>query len=344
MVWNTPYIIKFSKLDNYDLDVVGKKAHDLNKLILLNIPIPEGFVITPTFFREFLDKTGISEDLKKAQSMKHPAIEDSFTKLLEPIRKKIMRTHIPQHLTAELRNFYRKLAGVFGESCLNICSSVKENKSIAFYDIKGDANLILKIKTLLAYYLDQPFSVIVQKTVKSKDKKAIITNDAGINDQNLLKLAKKVQNHFYFPKVIEYVIEKNKIFVTQVKPFTGTINKTQNKIQPEKLRKILIKGVCVNPGIVTGVVKLINNQNSVVKNSEIIVIKSLNKSSYDKIKKAKAVVTDTVLQTSIDKLYYKKIIKAPTIIGCENATKLLQNGNIITVNGTAGEIYSGGFI
>lgn len=65
MVWNSPHIIEFSKLDNYDLNVVGKKAHDLNKLILLNIPIPDGFVITSTFFIEFLGKTGISEDLKK---------------------------------------------------------------------------------------------------------------------------------------------------------------------------------------------------------------------------------------------------------------------------------------
>ncbi len=254
--------------------------------------------------------------------------------------------HLSENLIREVYSAYRKLAGVFKDPSLNIFSSSLNNKSIVFSNIKGDANIILKIKTIWSSYLNEPVAIVVQKNINSKIKGKILTNDNSISDQRLLEFAKKIQNYFYFPQEIEYVIEKGKIYVTQVKPFTGIIKELQKKEKEIKnLRKAIIKGISINPGIVTGVVKLINNQNfDIAKNSEIVVIKNLNKSLYDKIRKAKAVVTDSVLPTSIDKLHYRKIIKVPTIIGTENATKLLQNGNIITVNGVTGEVYSGGFM
>lgn len=342
MVSNTPHIINFSRLDNYDFDVIGKRAHDLNKLILLNISIPDGFVILPSFFKDFLQETGLDAKIKKAESLMHPAIEDSREKLFEPIKKEIMRTHLPQNLSNELQRFYRKLSGILKEQSLNIYSSSKNNKSMVFRNVKGDANLVLKIKEIWTLQLHNPVAIIIQKNIKSaswhsKNKGKLLTNDPLISDQNLLRIAKKIQKHFYFPQEIDYVIEKDRVYITGIRPFTGIVGRTK--------RKILIKGISINPGIVTGHVKLINYRNfEDAKISEIIVTKSLNKSLFNKIKRAKAVVTDAVLQTSLDRLYYRKIIKAPTIIGAGNATKLLQNGNIITVNGVTGEIYSGGLI
>lgn len=346
MKLNSHGIINFSQVDKVDPELIGKKAQMLGDLKYLGIPIQDGFVITASFLKEFLDRTGILEDLKKVQSMQHPAIEDSRSKMLEPVRKKIMQTPIPWDLAIQLHDFYRKLSGIFKESLLNIYSSAKENKSIAFYDIKGDTNLILKIKTLLAYYLDQPFSVIAQKAVKSKNKKSIVTNDSTISDQNLLKLAKRIQKHFYFPKVIEYFIEKGKVFVTQVKPFTGIVEELKKeKQQINNFRKAIAKGVSINPGIVTGTVKLIINHNFTgVRHSEIAVIRNLDRLLYNKIKMAKGIVTDAVLRTPIDKLHYKEIVRIPTITGCKNAWKLLQNGSVVTINGSTGEIYSGGLI
>ena len=149
-------------------------------------------------------------------------------------------------------------------------------------------------------------------------------------------MVKKIQNYFYFPQEIEYVVEKGKIYVTNVKPFTDIANLR---------RKILTKGIPVNSGIVTGPVRLINNQNFInVKNSEIIVTKNIDKSLYNKIRKAKGIITDAIFRMTADKMHYKKMIKAPTIVAAKNATKLLQNGNVVTLNGITGEVYLGGFM
>ncbi len=143
-------IIDFSGIDNIDADSMGKIAHKLGELKHLNIPTPDGFVIMPSLFRDFLEETGIFKNIKKIQSVNHPAIENSMSKLFEPIQKKIMNTRLPSNITKELNSYYRKLSGIFKEQSLNIFTSPLRGKSLRFFDIKGDANMILTIKKISA--------------------------------------------------------------------------------------------------------------------------------------------------------------------------------------------------
>lgn len=338
------HIIDFSQLYKFDLDLVGEKACQLGELKHLGILIPDGFVISTAFFKEFLQQTEISEKIEEVQKLNHSAIAESIEKLFEPIKKEIMYTAIPENLTLELYKFYKKLAGTFKEPSLNIFSSSPENnKYIMFEDVKGDANFILKIKTIWASQLDNPIAIVVQKNVKSKIKGSTTTNNPT---KELENLAKKIEKHFYFPQVIDYVIQEGNIYVTSIKPFTGNV-KTSEKptLQNRKTQNVLIKGISINPGIVTGPVKILNNNSRLqIKNGEIIVLSQLSKFSFSKIKKAKGVVSDAILLNSYDQMLYRKSIKIPTITGAVNATKILQNGNIITVNGMNGEIYRGSLI
>ena len=92
----------FSDIYKEDVDIVGKKAVELSELTRLGIPIPDGFVITTSFFKKFLDQTGISEKIRDVQKLNHPAIAESIEKLFEPIKKQILHTHIPNNLLLEL--------------------------------------------------------------------------------------------------------------------------------------------------------------------------------------------------------------------------------------------------
>lgn len=335
----------FSKIYKEDLDIVGKKAVELGELTRLGIPIPDGFVITTIFFKKFLDQTGISEKIKEIQKLIHPSIQDSVEKLFDPIKKQIMHTPIQQKLTIELLKFYRQLGGIFKESSLNIFSSSPlNNKSVMFKNVKGDANLILKIKEIWALHAMQPVAVIVQKNINSKVKETIVTNNPT---KELENLAHKVQKHFYFPQVVDYVIEKGIIYITQIKPFTGIIREqSKSKTSQKRIKKVLIKATSISPGIVTGVVRIINlnRKDLEIKRDEIVILPKLNVKLYESIKKAKGIVVDTALPNFHALMLYGKDVKIPTIIGAKNATKILRNRNVITINGMSGEIYQGGFL
>lgn len=329
-------IISFNDLDKVDLELVGKKAYQLCELKYLKILIPNGFVIMPSFFNEFLKQTGISKEIEKVQSMNHPSIESTISKLFLPIQKKIMHTHIPQDLSSELHRSYRKLAGEFKETSLNIFTSPVKGKSMHFSNIKGDANLILKLKEIWAENIENPTCIVVQKSINSK----IMRTTTNAPAKEIEHIARKIQKHFYFPQEIDYAIEKNKIYITLIKPVTPL----SQAIKP-LLKKVLLKGIPLTPGIATGAVRVLRNQDYFqVKNNEIAVIAELDKLLYSKISKAKAIVADGLLNAGPDKINYKYNIKVPTVIGAKNAINILHNGNIITVNAISGEIYQGGLI
>jgi len=350
---DSSYIIDFSKIGKADEDLVGKKAYELGQLQKLGIPFPNGFVITTKFQREFLRFTKISEEIKKVQALNHPAISGSIKELFHPIQKQIIEQDMPQVLATQLHKFYRKLSGTFRERSLTLFSSSFNNKSIVSSNVSGDTNLILKIKTIWSMLPTESVAVVVQENIQSQIKGRIFTDgltiDKKLTEKQMGKLksyCSVIQEHFYFPKEIEYAVKKDEIFITKVNPFTGTISKSSKAALNNGKQKALIKGIPINPGIVTGPVKVLRNiySDTEMKEGSVIILPNLNPSLFSKIKKAKAIIVDSVLPNSLDKILYKRDFQIPTVEGVKNATKMFQDGNVITVNGATGEIYSGGLI
>lgn len=351
---NPHYIIDLSQTYKEDEELVGKKAYGLGMLWKLGIPLPRGFIITNEFFKEFLRLTGINKEIKKVQSLIHPAISDSIGKLFHPIEVQIMRHYIPQNLAVEMYRYYRQLSGILKNKYLNVFSSSFNNKSIIFSNVKGDANLILKIKKIWSESIGNTVAIVVQENIKPDVQGIIFTDSPNIDEKltngqknKLINYCNVIQKHFYFPKEIKYIVSKGKIFITEINPFTGVVNEAPKLVsQNTKKQKVLIKGRPVNPGIVTGPVKVLHNIYDVaqVEKGEIAILPDLNLAIFKNIKNAKAIITDSILSNSLDKTLYRKDFQIPTIEGTKNATKIFRNGNIVTVNAMSGEIYSGGLI
>jgi phosphoenolpyruvate synthase/pyruvate phosphate dikinase len=354
MSQNSHYIFDLSQVHLEDEELVGKKALELGEIKHLGVPIPDGFVITTAFFREFLDTTGISKEIRETWQSYHPALEQSIDKILHPVREKIMHTHIPHDLTLMLHQFYKKLAGRFSEANVNIFSSDKTTKSIHFLNVKGDANVVLKVKKIWALYLDSPVAIVIIKNLKSGVSGKISTENPSNSERltkkqmdELKKYCVLIQKHLYFPKEIEYIVNKEKIFITKINPFTGVVDKPSAGLVKKSNAKIFVKGTTISPGIVTGHVRNLHGKsiNFEVRRGEIVILPNYIPSVFKNIKNAKAIVIDEPLPRYINIIMLKKSIRhIPMIVGAKNASKLFHNRNIITVNGTTGEIHSGGLI
>jgi phosphoenolpyruvate synthase/pyruvate phosphate dikinase len=348
-------IISFSDAYKADVELLGRKAYEIGILWKLGIPFPNGFIITTEFFSDFLRLTGIDKEIKKFESMNHPALSSSVEKLFYPVRKLVMQKHLPQALSIQLHKFYRKFSTVFKERSFDIFSSSFNNKSVTFSNVKGDANLLLKIKTIWSESFDRSVAIVVREHFNPEIKGKTVTNNPTI-DKNLSKpqmnklvdYCKIIQKCFYFPYEVEYVVKKGKLFLLRVQPFTGVVSNIsiRKSDYKNKVQNLLIKGTPINSGITTGQVKIIHDihMNYIAKVTDIILLKNLYLSTLKKIKNAKAVIVETTLSDSLSKTLYRKIMHMPTVVNAKNLTKVLRNGNTITVNGTSGEIYSGKLI
>jgi phosphoenolpyruvate synthase/pyruvate phosphate dikinase len=354
MSQNSRYIVDLLQIYREEEDSVGKKALELGEIKHLGVPIPDGFVITTAFLKKFLDTTGISGEIQKTWQLYHPALRESIDKIFHPVKEKIIRTHIPYDLTLILHKHYKKLAGRFTEANVDIFSSGKTSKSIYFSNVKGDANVVLKIKKIWASCFDNPVSIVVIKNLKSKISGKIFTKNPNF-DKNLtkkqmtelMKYCALIQKHLYFPKEIQYVVSKNNIFITKISPFTGIVEKSPTKLIKKEYAKMRIKGAIINSGIATGLAKNLHGKhiNIEIRRGDVVILPKYIASIFKNIKNAKAIVIDEPLPSHINKIVFRKNVRhIPMIVNTKNASKIFHNGNIITVNGTTGEIHAGGLI
>lgn len=213
---------------------------------------------------------------------------------------------------------------------------------------KKDLHITIKMpalqKIMLAKVGIENKEVKVQETEGKKQK---ITDNQIID---LALLAKKLEKHYFFPQDVEWAIEEKNIFLVQTRPITTTgnvqkINKPTPKEEKIMLANILVKGSPASPGIATGPARVIKSAKEIGKvlPGEILVAPQTNPDFVPAMKKAVAIVTDAGGRTSHAAIVSREL-GIPAVVGAEGATKKIQTGVIITVDGTKGEIYKGGHV
>jgi pyruvate,water dikinase len=164
--------------------------------------------------------------------------------------------------------------------------------------------------------------------------------------EHLAKIGKELEKHYFFPQDIEWARENGRIYIVQTRPIT-TI-KTNDKKDDAPVAKLnlgtpLLKGDGASPGVATGEVRILDNAKQIGKliPGEILVTKQTNPDFVPAMKKASAIVTDSGGRTSHAAIVSREL-GIPAVVGSLTATKILKNGQVITVDGGSGQIYKGG--
>jgi len=168
----------------------------------------------------------------------------------------------------------------------------------------------------------------------------------------LAGLSKRLEKHYFFPQDSEWAIEDEEIYIVQTRPVTTVgKQKTENRKQNYEIGhltsglRLLIVGDPASPGIATGTVRILNSAKEIdkIKDGDVLVTTQTNPDFVPAMKKAVAIVTNTGGRTSHAAIVSREI-GIPAVVGTQKATKILKDREIVTVNGTKGEIYKGGMI
>lgn len=161
--------------------------------------------------------------------------------------------------------------------------------------------------------------------------------------KELAALGKKIHKHYFFPQDIEWVLYKKKFYIVQSRPVT-TIKEKEEEIQEKgPKRKIILKGQAGSPGFGSGPVRKIFSPKEInkVEKGEVLVAPMTSPDFVPAMKKVVAIITDKGGQTSHAAIVSREL-GIPCVVGTETATKDLKNGQMVTVNGSQGEVYQGG--
>ena len=171
-------------------------------------------------------------------------------------------------------------------------------------------------------------------------KKQKLTNKQIVE---LAEIGSKIEEHYGTPQDIEYGIENGRILIVQSRPVTTLIQKLNNVVIDEDMKaKFLLEGLAASPGVFSGKVQIVKSPKEIgkVKEGDVLVAEMTNPDYVPAMKRAGAIVTDLGGRTSHAAIVSREL-GVPAVVGTLNATNMLSNGEVITVDGNLGKVYEG---
>jgi pyruvate,water dikinase len=172
---------------------------------------------------------------------------------------------------------------------------------------------------------------------ENKKNAQVLSDDTIIR---LAKLGQLVVDHYGKPQDIEWAITGDELYLVQSRPIT-TIQKKEVKGGLAS-GEIILEGLGASPGIVSGKVKIVHGRDELDKvlEGDILVTKMTEPDMVPAMKRSGAIVTDEGGMTCHAAIVSREL-GTPAVVGTREATKLLHDNQVITVDGEKGHVLLG---
>ena len=174
-----------------------------------------------------------------------------------------------------------------------------------------------------------------------------------LSDDEVLTLAGygvKIEQHYQCPMDIEWAkdSQSRQLYIVQARPETVESHKSSAVLLNYHLKEksgVLIQGASVGGAIATGPVYKIASPADIERfpPGAILVTQRTDPDWVPVMRRAIGIITDSGGPTSHAAIVSREL-KVPAIVGCENATRVLDNGQLITLccaEGAIGKVYEG---
>lgn len=178
---------------------------------------------------------------------------------------------------------------------------------------------------------------------KNKQEEQKLSNELIIE---MAKIGDELQKHYYFPQDVEWAKEGKKLYIVQTRPITTIESIDKLKQKTEGDAKIadapVLKGAGASPGIGAGHVKILKDASEIgkVHSGDILVAPMTSPDFVPAMKKAASIITNEGGQTSHAAIVSREL-GIPCVVGTGEATEVLKEDEVVTVDGGKGLVYRG---
>ncbi|MGE6758284.1 phosphoenolpyruvate synthase [Corallococcus interemptor] len=165
-----------------------------------------------------------------------------------------------------------------------------------------------------------------------------------LTDVEVLELARlglRVERHYGAPQDIEWAEQDGRFYLVQSRPVTTALGKApEDTAAPTG--QTLVSGLGASPGVASGRVRVLRDakEGSKLEAGEILVAPMTSPDWVPSLRRAAAVVTDSGGMTCHAAIVSRELRK-PCVVGTRKATKVLRDGEDVTVNGATGTVREG---
>jgi len=155
------------------------------------------------------------------------------------------------------------------------------------------------------------------------------------------ELVRRDEAHYHTPQDVEWAIEDGRTFLVQSRPIT-TRRVPAEKAAAAPRRVELLHGLNASPGAAVGRVRVIREiaDADALLPGEILVAPMTSPDWVPLMRRAAALVTDSGGMTSHAAIVSREM-GLPCIVGTRQATAVLKDGMLVTVDATGGTVFEG---
>lgn len=184
-------------------------------------------------------------------------------------------------------------------------------------------------------------------TTKDEREKFVLADKEIIT---LAKWAKEIERHYGCPMDIEWAKDgrENKLYIVQARPETVQAKKKPSAFKSFALKEKkqpVLEGLAIGEAISSGKAQVIKQPSQLAKfkKGSILITETTSPDWVPIMKKASGIITDHGGRTSHAAIVSREL-GVPAIVGTNTATKIIKNGDDITLScaeGEKGYVYQG---
>ncbi|MDI6723045.1 MAG: phosphoenolpyruvate synthase [Methanobacterium sp.] len=212
------------------------------------------------------------------------------------------------------------------------------------------------------YWVDKKTEKVLESVISEKNIMFIKESEAGktikvdvpedlrnkqvLNDEEILaltKMGKRIHDHYGSPQDTEWAIEDEKVYMLQSRPVTTLDMGNEAEIEGiEEERTIVTKGLGASPGMASGAVKIIKSTDELdkIEEGDILVTVMTTPDMVPAMKRADGIITDEGGVTCHAAIVSREL-GIPCVVGTGDATRILEENEIVTLDGNKGTVYKG---
>ncbi|CCC81563.1 phosphoenolpyruvate synthase [Thermoproteus tenax] len=218
------------------------------------------------------------------------------------------------------------------------------------------------------YVVDKNTLKIVERRISQK-RLAVVRDERGLTkevelppeksgapaltDEEVIEYAKmalELERHYGHPLDIEFSVDSDvpfpqNLYVVQVRPETVWSRRAQPAEAKEAKAegRVVVKGIAASPGVAVGRAKIcltLEDAKRKLQKGDILVTKMTDPDWVPYMRLASAIVTDEGGRTSHAAIVSREL-GIPAVVGTGNATQVLRDGELYTVDGSKGVVLEG---
>ncbi|MDZ7849269.1 MAG: phosphoenolpyruvate synthase [Halodesulfurarchaeum sp.] len=180
----------------------------------------------------------------------------------------------------------------------------------------------------------------VTEPIEGDRRTARVLTDEEIDE--LVAMGERVEEHYETPQDVEWAIADGTLYMLQSRPITTIDAGAASESNGESNGESILSGLGASPGIASGAVRTIRklDQLDKVGEGDIIVTPMTTPDMVPAMKRASGIITEEGGMTSHAAIVSREL-GVPAVVGTGNATDILEDDQIVTIDGDRGDVRDG---